>query len=344
MFGWVDDGGARGLSEILILQEMMHRLMVLRNLSEMPLPCEVFDLIGGSGTGGLIALFLGRLRMSIQDILPIYAGLAKKVFRDVKSGSGAKFKATNLEKEIKRVVKETLGDEDARMMLGPEVLRPQKDCKTFVCAMAGHNLNDGIPRLFRTYTTAKYPSPNCAIWEAIRATMADPTFFRSITIGTPGSSENYIGTIMGRRNPILEVLQECSLVYPDKSVGCIVSIGAGKAATIALPSNRRPTFLKPLLPDDVLDTMRRIALDCGRNAEETARRYERTENLYYRFDVEQGMQNLGRKEWEELSSVTSHTQQYLKLSGTDTKLGSAAENLHVGKAIIATSNMCMSPS
>jgi patatin-like phospholipase/acyl hydrolase len=28
-----------------------------------PLPCEYFDLIGGTNTGGLIAIMLGRLRM-----------------------------------------------------------------------------------------------------------------------------------------------------------------------------------------------------------------------------------------------------------------------------------------
>jgi patatin-like phospholipase/acyl hydrolase len=28
-----------------------------------PSPCEYFDLIGGTGFGGLIALLLGRLRM-----------------------------------------------------------------------------------------------------------------------------------------------------------------------------------------------------------------------------------------------------------------------------------------
>jgi patatin-like phospholipase/acyl hydrolase len=32
-----------------------------------PHPCEYFDLIGGTSTGGLIALMLGRLTMEMQD-------------------------------------------------------------------------------------------------------------------------------------------------------------------------------------------------------------------------------------------------------------------------------------
>jgi patatin-like phospholipase/acyl hydrolase len=38
---------------------------------ETPLPCQYFDLIGGTSTGGLIAIMLGRLRMvfPIQLIL-----------------------------------------------------------------------------------------------------------------------------------------------------------------------------------------------------------------------------------------------------------------------------------
>jgi patatin-like phospholipase/acyl hydrolase len=34
-----------------------------RNDTPESLPCDYFDLIGGTGTGGLIAIMLGRLRM-----------------------------------------------------------------------------------------------------------------------------------------------------------------------------------------------------------------------------------------------------------------------------------------
>ena len=59
---WTDGGGIRGLSELLIIKEIMHRLMVDENakreidgqplLTGLPKPCDYFDLIGGTSTGG----------------------------------------------------------------------------------------------------------------------------------------------------------------------------------------------------------------------------------------------------------------------------------------------------
>jgi len=59
----LDGGGVRGLSSLLILQQLMEEIGRRKSSAETPLPCEYFDLIGGTGTGGLIAIMLGRLRM-----------------------------------------------------------------------------------------------------------------------------------------------------------------------------------------------------------------------------------------------------------------------------------------
>jgi patatin-like phospholipase/acyl hydrolase len=51
----VDGGGIRGTSELLILKEIMERIQFQLNLDVIPLPCDYFDLIGGTSTGGLVA-------------------------------------------------------------------------------------------------------------------------------------------------------------------------------------------------------------------------------------------------------------------------------------------------
>jgi patatin-like phospholipase/acyl hydrolase len=51
-----DGGGVRGLSSLYILQGLMKRLNAERKKEKLLSvnPCQVFDLIGGTSTGGLI--------------------------------------------------------------------------------------------------------------------------------------------------------------------------------------------------------------------------------------------------------------------------------------------------
>lgn len=50
----LDGGGVRGLSSLYILKSIMDRLNHVRSQNKLPRvkPCEVFDLIGGTSTGG----------------------------------------------------------------------------------------------------------------------------------------------------------------------------------------------------------------------------------------------------------------------------------------------------
>jgi patatin-like phospholipase/acyl hydrolase len=56
----------RGLSSLLILREIMKSVGARVRASETPKPCDYFDLIGGTSTGGLIAIMLGVLGMVSQ--------------------------------------------------------------------------------------------------------------------------------------------------------------------------------------------------------------------------------------------------------------------------------------
>lgn len=44
----LDGGGIRGLSSLYILKRVMEAI----NLDSPPKPCEYFDMIGGTGSGG----------------------------------------------------------------------------------------------------------------------------------------------------------------------------------------------------------------------------------------------------------------------------------------------------
>ena len=72
-----------------------------------PLPCEYFQLIRGTSTGGLIAIILSRLRMTAAEAAEQYNELARQILWPQNQKSwlqDGKFKAITLENAVKRVV------------------------------------------------------------------------------------------------------------------------------------------------------------------------------------------------------------------------------------------------
>ncbi|PNS20674.1 hypothetical protein CAC42_2919 [Sphaceloma murrayae] len=110
----LDGGGVRGYSMLIILQELMHRTFVetegrAPRRHEIPRPCDHFDLIVGTGTGGLIALMLGRLRLDIDTCKDVYVRMTRRVFETDKTFAGIPyrgtlFKASKLEEAIRECV------------------------------------------------------------------------------------------------------------------------------------------------------------------------------------------------------------------------------------------------
>ena len=63
----LDGGGIRGVSQLVILQAIMTKIdIALYGDANRPRsqPCDFFDLICGTSTGGLNALMLGRLKLA----------------------------------------------------------------------------------------------------------------------------------------------------------------------------------------------------------------------------------------------------------------------------------------
>jgi len=118
----LDGGGIKGISELLILQHIMIAVQGQLGLAEEPLPCDYFDLVGGTSTGGLergtysrillltrpslITIMLVRLRMTASAALNQYFDLAGKIFSksNTKKGKEGAFKASTLEASIKKIV------------------------------------------------------------------------------------------------------------------------------------------------------------------------------------------------------------------------------------------------
>jgi hypothetical protein len=113
----LDGGGVKGLTSLLILRRLMVQLK--RDPTDpgedLPRPCEVFDLIGGTSTGGLIAIMLGRLGMTVDECIETYKTVGKSVFGKKKPlgmgrtvFSGSMYKTKDLQTAIKTLVEERL--------------------------------------------------------------------------------------------------------------------------------------------------------------------------------------------------------------------------------------------
>ena len=85
---YLDGGGVRGLSSLLILQELMQQINssirddrhAVGEKHEDAQPHEIFDLVAGTSTGGLIAIMLGKLGMTVNDCIQSYKDLSMAVF------------------------------------------------------------------------------------------------------------------------------------------------------------------------------------------------------------------------------------------------------------------------
>jgi patatin-like phospholipase/acyl hydrolase len=125
----LDGGGVRGLSSLMILQQLMATV----NPESPPKPCEYFDMIGGTSTGGLIAIMLGRLRMTVDDCIDAYTSLSDKVFEKkshrvtVKGKLQGRFDTAELERAVKQILVDRSFNKDALLKDSPDA-----PCKVYV--------------------------------------------------------------------------------------------------------------------------------------------------------------------------------------------------------------------
>ena len=123
-------------------------------------------------------------------------------------------------------------------------------------------------------------------------------------IGNPPVS--YVDGGMGYNNPIRALIEETSHMWPSDRIGCIVSIGTG-----VLISRDVGRTIKPLF-----DKLTEMATDTEKVArefeEEMKYRYGIEQKVYFRFNVQHGLEQVGLEEWREMDRTKVATQDYLK--------------------------------
>jgi patatin-like phospholipase/acyl hydrolase len=123
-----DGGGVRGLSSLLILDELMRQIndsvQDLSHSSDLHnnlLPHHIFDLAAGTSTGGLISIMLGKLGMNIKDCIEEYRNLSKDIFKRkrllaVRGVAGSKYSGSKLECCVRGLVGRHRSKENLNML------------------------------------------------------------------------------------------------------------------------------------------------------------------------------------------------------------------------------------
>ena len=201
-----------------------------------------------------------------------------------------------------------------------------RDCllisRSFVCATSKQTSD--------TVVLSSYYSPRrgsdlldvTTIWQAARATSAATTFFDPIEFG----DEEFVDGATGANNPSPQMWTEATDKWREGSewhlseiLQCMVSIGTG------MPS------LAPF-KDDILGiggTLLQIATETQKTAEQFERDHAdlQDKKCLFRFNVLQGLENIGLEEASQRKTIMAATRRYLESQDVFTRLQACAKNL-----------------
>ncbi|RPA85840.1 hypothetical protein BJ508DRAFT_168366 [Ascobolus immersus RN42] len=305
----LDGGGVRGLSSLMVLSAIMNEYN--KNSDVKRKPCEVFDLIGGTSTGGLIAVMLGHLQMDVDECITAYVEMSKAIFSKKNRSSwnligkaigkvkaDGKFNTAEFEKVIKSVIARS------RFQNADASFQEDEDpkCKVFVCVTRAENSTRAVLRNYKPTLGIEASPIECKIWEACRATSAATMYFDPVAIGQFG--EKYVDGGAGRNNPVYAVYDEAKLIFPNavERIQCLISIGTGQQIDKAYGTTNLTSVLKSVV---------KMVTETEETARQFAKDHKKAEgNWYFRFNV-RGLDDVSLEEYKKISDLAARSRTYL---------------------------------
>jgi Patatin-like phospholipase len=198
-------------------------------------------------------------------------------------------------------------------------LADQNTCRTFVIAI--RTRAGGTPVRMRTYNTTTANAFSARIWEAARATSAAPTFLKPITI----NSVTYGDGASGWNNPTAEAIAEAHKIWPNRPIGCLLSIGTGLEKAIQLSDGDENSSECSARLLQILAPKASFQLEVAKYCVASLTSCEKTHRdvssqppdrivphkNYFRFNVPQGMSEIGLEEWKKIGDIIALTESYM---------------------------------
>ncbi|CAL1540222.1 unnamed protein product [Lymnaea stagnalis] len=221
----LDGGGIRGLVLIQILLEIEAAV-------GMPIR-ECFDWIGGTSTGGILALGIAR-GYSLQYMKGLYVRLKDEVFKGKRPYDCGPF-----EEMLKREFGEdaVMADIKHPKVLVTAVLADRHPAELYFFRNFDTSLNHPKSSTCKAPEEERKPCEQ-KIWEAARCSGAAPTYFR-------GHGPFLDGGLIAN-NPTMDVLTEIheynmglrmlNRSSETRPIGCVISLGCGRVPSIDVHS------------------------------------------------------------------------------------------------------------
>ena len=292
---------------------------------------EMFDLVCGTSTGGLIALATVVGRKSAADLRKLYERDGKDIFPDLHwttkawrltVSKGHRYKNTGLKEIAQRLLLSPNGQ--SQLALHAE---SEPACRCFVVS-SKVTTTPPQPFLFRNYAV-DHKDPHldqgtnqCFAWEAALATSAAPTYLPQVrleltseaTINDKFEDGGYMAN-----NPAMQAFKEVKRLFPNRSVGVVVSIGTGQPSIQAVPA---PSTGLGQVKQQVLDHIVAAATNGELVHKNIASLLDNANVPYYRLNPEGGVGDvdLAGTSVKDISRLRDATGQYLHQPDTAQKL------------------------
>jgi Patatin-like phospholipase len=255
------------------------------------------------------------IEKTVDEVIEKYLELSETIFGVMSNpNSGAKFDHHAFDDALKKIIAES-----SLNLRADASLADDNTCKTFVTAI--RTRSGGAAVRMRTYNTSTTDAFSARIWEAARATSAASIFFKPITINGVAYSDGGPGW----NNPTMEAILEAHKIWPNRPIGCLLSVGTGLEKAIQLSDNEESSIseisahlLRLWTPKESFQSdIAKYCVDSLMSCEKIHREVSSYPHMiphrnYFRFNVPQGMSEIGLAEWNKIEDIIALTETYME--------------------------------